>query len=351
MLKKYQILFWPDYRKANQYQELLYQVFPADLEVTHGLPWDLPNNDFYCNIFHLHWEHSIYAGARSQEEALNRVNSFIENLKNSKRQGWKFIWTIHNELPHENFFPDVYNFLKNNLQSIADKILLHSSHHRFALSQDSVIQEKIIVLPHGNYENLYPNLLLNSTIKNGGDYSRATCNILFFGQIRAYKGLDILFKAFSDEAIKNLNIKLTVAGSGPIHEYMKNYTGNKGKIFIKNEFVEEDEIPNLFSQSHFCIMPYKSRILNSGSLLLSYTLGTPAIIPEYESLKDFIGFNNGSITYKENDASSLIGAICSAYEMSNQKYELLSYNAKRKSSEYCWKKSIPIAADLLRSLG
>ena len=57
--------------------------------------------------------------------------------------------------------------------------------------------------------------------------------ILFFGFIRKYKGLDLLFEAMADERIKNAGIKLLVAGE--FYEDEKPYQEQIENLGIKDQ--------------------------------------------------------------------------------------------------------------------
>ena len=65
--------------------------------------------------------------------------------------------------------------------------------------------------PHPLFDNYGPKIPREEALKRlrlSPDFSY----LLFFGFIRAYKGLDLLLEAFADKRLKNRNLKLIIAG-------------------------------------------------------------------------------------------------------------------------------------------
>ena len=80
---------------------------------------------------------------------------------------------------------------------------------------------------------------------------------LFFGLIRPYKGLSTLLKAASG---MNESIHLLIAGEcyGAWEPYKKliNESGCSDRIHVINRFIDESELPAIFSASDCVVLPY-----------------------------------------------------------------------------------------------
>jgi D-inositol-3-phosphate glycosyltransferase len=75
--------------------------------------------------------------------------------------------------------------------------------------------------------------------------------LLFFGFIRAYKGLDLLIEAFSDKRLRNRRLKLIVAGEfyedeTPYKELIRKHKLDSEVIFY-NHFIKDNEVSLFFS--------------------------------------------------------------------------------------------------------
>ncbi len=114
-------------------------------------------------------------------------------------------------------------------------------------------------------------------------------NILFFGLIRTYKGLDILLEAFgklSDE------YQLIIAGEpyGSFDKYREiiDRIPGKDRIFMDLKYIKASEVTNYFSAADVAVLPYRSAT-QSGISSVSYHFEVPMIVTDVGGLKEAIG--------------------------------------------------------------
>lgn len=115
--------------------------------------------------------------------------------------------------------------------------------------------------------------------------------ILFFGFIRAYKGLDLLVEALSDKRLKNKKIKLIVAGEFyedevPYRELVKKFDLVEDIIF-HDHFIKDSEVPIYFSIADLVVQPYKSAT-QSGVTQIAYQYEKPTLVTEVGGLKEIV---------------------------------------------------------------
>ena len=118
-------------------------------------------------------------------------------------------------------------------------------------------------------------------------------NILFFGLIRKYKGLDILLEAFgklSDD------YQLIIAGEpyGSFDPYQQIIDRLKGKerIYKNLKYIKDSEVTEYFSAADLAVLPYRSAT-QSGISSVSYHFEVPMIVTDVGGLKETIG-NRGT---------------------------------------------------------
>lgn len=346
------LVFYPDYSHANPYQKLLYSIFPEEVSIAPGLPWSLPVSPRGNKIFHFHWEDIVYRNAKNEKEAIAQVDGFLEKLKGAKKDGWKILWTIHNEAPHENRFPAADRHIRLALSGLTDLVLVHSEAAKIIQERDlPQLKGKVRVMPHGNYEGCYPKNISRAEARSKLGLSESQNVFLFFGNVRLYKGLDDLLKAFSAPEIQRTNSILMIAGIGPAHQYVeKFYSGNPDKIRVINNHIQDDEIQDYFASADFSVYAFK-KILSSGSVLLSYTFSTPVIIPEFESMTEFVGEGRGSISYRPNNVGSLRKAISKCCKLSASEKVLLNKQASSVLAEYRWTNFSNVAYEIIFESG
>jgi len=125
-------------------------------------------------------------------------------------------------------------------------------------------------------------------------------NILFFGRIESYKGLNNLLDIVKRANELNLEFKFIIAGKGNIvnNSAFKKYSN----VEIINRFIEDSEVQSLFEKATFTILPYDSAT-QSGVTILSYAYATPIIAYDVGSLKEYTknDYNGYIVNYKDND--------------------------------------------------
>ena len=108
---------------------------------------------------------------------------------------------------------------------------------------------------------------------------------LFFGLIRPYKGLDVLLKAMDDV---DSNIHLLVAGEcyGSWNKYQAiiNKSTAKGRIHLNNRFIEESELPQIFSSADCLVLPYL-KASQSGVVATAIHYNLPIVASRVGDLK------------------------------------------------------------------
>ncbi len=115
--------------------------------------------------------------------------------------------------------------------------------------------------------------------------------ILFFGFIRQYKGLDILFRAMA--LLNRQPIKLLVAGEfyedKKLYDDLINELGIADQLILRTDFINDSEVRYYLSAADFVIQPYRNAT-QSGVTPLAYHFekpmlvtnvgGLPALVPD-----------------------------------------------------------------------
>lgn len=123
--------------------------------------------------------------------------------------------------------------------------------------------------------------------KLGLDPSRRT--LLFFGLIRAYKGLDVLLKAMG---LLPETYQLIIAGEpyGSFDSYGKIISetgiGSRTKCILK--YIKDSEVSDYFSAADLVVLPYKSAT-QSGIASTAYHFEIPMVVTDAGGLKETIG--------------------------------------------------------------
>jgi glycosyltransferase involved in cell wall biosynthesis len=104
---------------------------------------------------------------------------------------------------------------------------------------------------------------------------------LFFGFIRKYKGLDIAIRAMADQRVRDMGIKLLVAGefyeeAAPYHDLIAQL--NIGdSLLLRTDFIPDSEVRQYLCAADAVIQPYRNAT-QSGVTPLAYHFEKPMIV-------------------------------------------------------------------------
>lgn len=114
-------------------------------------------------------------------------------------------------------------------------------------------------------------------------------NLLFFGLIRDYKGLDILLEAFDR---LDSSYQLVIAGEpyGSFDKYQNHIDKSPGRdrIHVFPRYIKDSEVKLFFSAADVTVLPYRSAT-QSGISNISNNFQVPMIVTDVGGLKETIG--------------------------------------------------------------
>jgi D-inositol-3-phosphate glycosyltransferase len=171
-------------------------------------------------------------------------------------------------------------------------------------------------------------------IKLSEDYSY----LLFFGFIRAYKGLDLLIEAFSDERLRNRKLKLIVAGEfyesdTPYRDLIKKYNLEDEIIFF-DHFIKDEEVSSFFSASDIVVQPYKSAT-QSGVTQIAFHFEKPMLVTDVGGLREIV--QDGKCGYVvKPEPGKIAESILDFFD--NGRKELFTEGVRSEKEKFSWDK-------------
>jgi glycosyltransferase involved in cell wall biosynthesis len=201
-----------------------------------------------------------------------------------KKQGCKVITVLDNVIPHEQRFfdkPLTTWFLKQNSGFVAMSEPVRDD--LLSLFPDA----HFILKPHPLYDHFGAKTEQVQARKDLEiDPEKKT--LLFFGLIRDYKGLDWLIEAMS---LLDNSFQLLIAGEsyGSFDKYQKQIDASpaKNRIRIFNRYIDDEEVPRLFSATDVLVLPYKSAT-QSGVIPIAYHFDVPVVVTDVGSLRETV---------------------------------------------------------------
>ncbi len=164
--------------------------------------------------------------------------------------------------------------------------------------------------------------------------------LLFFGFIRAYKGLDLLFEAFAKTNRHELNLKLIVAGE--FYENEKPYMALAKKLNIESDilfykdFIPDSEVHLYFSAADVTVQPYKDAT-QSGVTQVAYFYNKPMIVTNIGGLPELVPNNQAGFVVDKNP-DEIAKAINRFYDENWE--DKMSNFIQEEKEKYSWDKMI-----------
>ncbi len=164
--------------------------------------------------------------------------------------------------------------------------------------------------------------------------------LLFFGFIRKYKGLDILFSALAllKQRIQNTplqDLKLLVAGE--FYEDEKPYrqqieeSGIAGMLLLKTGFIPNQDVRDYFCAADVVVQPYRNAT-QSGVTPLAYHFEKPMIVTSVGALPDYVPHEKAGLVAAPEPAA-LAAAIERYFELGEQYF---IPHLREEKKKYSW---------------
>jgi len=201
----------------------------------------------------------------------------------AKLLGAKIVWTVHNLRSHHTAHPVVEKWFWRIFVPLVNACI-HLSRAGRELALDTfpgLASKSHSIVPHGHYRGCYLNdfdrkvsrLLLG--IRSTGPV------IAFVGQIKAYKNISGLIRAFIEAAQRDPQALLVIAGrpgDSAIEAELRNAAQGHPRILFHFGLIPNDRMHLYLNACDLAVFPYRE-ILNSGSAILALSFDRPALVP------------------------------------------------------------------------
>lgn len=162
--------------------------------------------------------------------------------------------------------------------------------------------------------------------------------LLFFGFIRAYKGLDILLEAFGDVRLRGKKVKLIIAGEfyeddRPYRDMINKYS-IADEIILYDRFIREDEVASFFCAADVVVQPYRSAT-QSGVTQIAYHYEKPMLVTDVGGLSEIV--SDGVSGYVvEPDPGSVADALADFFD--KDRYTQFTEGVIKEKDKFSWDK-------------
>jgi glycosyltransferase involved in cell wall biosynthesis len=198
--------------------------------------------------------------------------------RRSRSAGVPVVFFCHNVIEHES--APWKRALTRWVLDTSDRFAVHTLQDKEDLLRIRP-NTRVLVHPHPTYDQ-FPR-------PAGKLGRRADLELLFFGFVRPYKGLDLLIDALS--SLNGQSIMLTIAGefwsgADEIKQRIEQL-GLADMVELRPRYHSEEETAELFARADVVVLPYRAAT-GSGIIPLAYHYGKPVIASRVGGLPDVV---------------------------------------------------------------
>jgi glycosyltransferase involved in cell wall biosynthesis len=207
------------------------------------------------------------------------------------------------------------------------------------------IQETVHPI-YDNYGSLVSReeALSKLNLPKGGRY------LLFFGFIRAYKGLDLLLRAFAKSEVRKLGLKLIVAGEfySNEEEYQEliDELDIREDLILHTHFISNDEVKYYFGAADLLVQPYRTAT-QSGISQMAYHFEKPMVVTKVGGLPEIVP--DGEAGYVvEVDENAIAASIVRFFE--EEKGEEMTKVVVERKALFSWEAMVKVVEGLYEKI-
>lgn len=218
------------------------------------------------DILHIHWPEAFVRGSSSIRTVIKCMLAQMLLLRVLIFRT-PVVRTVHNMVPHESLTP-----LQNWLLTLFDRVTTIRVYMTKSSKQEAN-DPSGLVIRHGHYRDWFPD-----TSQTSGKEQSAP-EVLFFGAVRPYKGVEDLIMAFSE--IRN-RAHLTIAGKPTTKEYgdsIRKLASAVPNCSLNLNYISDSDLWSLLAATTLVALPFRS-VTNSGSMLLALSANVPVLTSE-----------------------------------------------------------------------
>lgn len=240
------------------------------------------------DILHVHWP-DVIASSRFGFVSALRSSLFLLQVERLQARGASVVWTVHNSRPHDSPHQWLWGlYWPWFLKRLSGVIFLTETSRLAALAAVPELRSvPYAVIWHGHYRPVLGAMPGRAQARARLDLPMKATILLHFGQIRPYKNVPALLRAFL--SLGHANTVLVVAGGikegTGLDEEIRHLAGGRPDVRLELRYLPQERLTDYLAAADLIVLPYRD-ILNSGGLLMALSAGRPVLCPAVGSIPE-----------------------------------------------------------------
>lgn len=256
---------------------------------------------------------------------------------------------VHNMIPHEpnildKLFAPYFVASQDGFVALSESVV---GDIEKVESQTSRVKRPKTFSPHPIYDHYGERMSKNEACK-ALNLPADKNYMLFFGLVRAYKGLDLLLDAFGHVKEQLPNLQLIIAGE--FYEDEDKYRaqiaqlGLADRVIIRNEFIPDGDLRKYFGAADLIVQPYKTAT-QSGVTQVAFHFEKPMLVTNVGGLGEIV--HDHQMGYACEPTAESIAADLLDYYQNDRQQAFTAYLQKEKT-KYAWSNMTRAYTNILR---
>ncbi len=254
----------------------------------------------------------------------------------------KAIALVHNMMPHEpsildKLFAPYFVKSQDGFIALSESVIkdIERVEHKISNVKCKISNRPKVSSPHPIYDHYGERIAKAEACKALG-LPENKQYMLFFGLVRAYKGLDLLLDAFGQIKDQLPELQLIIAGEFYEHEdkYRAQIEANglTDRVILRNEFIPDADLRKYFGAADLIVQPYKSAT-QSGVTQVAFHFEKPMLVTNVGGLGEIV--HDHKMGYACAPGADAIAEDLLDYFNNNRQASYTEY-LKKEKTKYAW---------------
>lgn len=223
----------------------------------------------------------------------------------------------------------------------ARRVIAHSQVAKRELTQRlGIAEQKIDVIAHGNYVASIPAGITREMSRAHFGIAPAKRVLVFFGQIKDVKGLEVLLEGFALALRKDPSLHLLIGGRVWKTDFSKYQAiidrhGMAQCCSLHIRYIPDDEVACFYRCADLVVLPYL-RIYQSGVVLLAMSYGIPVLVSNIEGLLEAVDDEQTGFVFTGRDPQHLAQRIGDVFSSPSRAAQVAQAGLRRVTEHNDW---------------
>lgn len=235
-----------------------------------------------------------------------------------------------------------------------DGVIAHNMVSMRELESIGLPSKMIRVIVHGHYLDSVHEMPPVAEARRSLSIDPGARVVLFFGQIKDVKGLDLLIEALPEVAHEVPEVVLLIAGRPWKTDFARydaliDTAGVRSRCLLHIRFIPDDDVATYYAAADVVALPYR-RIYQSGVLMMAMTYGRAVVVSDLPGMTEIVSDGMNGYVFSLGSRGSLAKSMIRALRNDSERAEVAARSLEYVRREHDWNRIGALTTDLFRTV-